>query len=73
MANGSGILNRLANLMGLDRPAGEVQRLGSMVGEPDALSDISTVNRVYDYYRKYTHLNPDRLSLYDDYDEMDQM
>ncbi len=73
MADGSGILNKLANLMGLDRPAGEVQRLGTMVGEPDPLSDISTVNRVYDYYRKYTHLNPDRLSLYDDYDEMDQM
>lgn len=73
MTPGNGILNKLANLMGLDKPAGEVQRIGTPVGEPDALQDISTVNRVYDYYRKYTHLNPDRLSLYDDYDEMDQM
>jgi len=73
MPPGNGILNKLANLMGLDKPAGEVQRIGTPVGEPDALQDISTVNRVYDYYRKYTHLNPDRLSLYDDYDEMDQM
>lgn len=46
------------------------QRIGSPPGDSD--DDLKLISASYEFYRHYTHLEPDRLAIYSDMDEMFQ-
>lgn len=46
------------------------QRFGSPAKQAD--DDLQVLSASYEYYRHYTHLEPDRISIYSDMDEMFQ-
>ena len=48
----------------------KAQRFGGPAGATD--DDLQVLSASYEYYRSYTHLEPDRITIYSDMDEMYQ-
>ncbi len=69
-ATNYGALQGLLSMTGMDA-VHHPERIGSPAGFADEMFD-QVWAQTYQFFRKYTHLKPDRLTIYDDMDEMNQ-